>query len=224
MFHQKNLLQSNAYYRRNPAREENPLFEEACSSAIVALAANSTAFTVAAIQAGHTPIHHDNRRGIALAAQLGTGRKLTVRKRILLLSSRFELRTFLGNQLALMLIQSRGFHQSDRNQMLLHDMTQLGDNRRHKFTARQPVSAARIEYRLQFFDEKCDIPALAEDRRDNSRQRDDPLIVIEVFGVDENLEWAALLVLEPLIEHDVVNRYVHCMISHRRLDLVGRSN
>src|ERR1700747_2924109 len=99
-------------------------------------------------------------------------------------------------------------YQADRLQMFLDHLTdlvaELGDDRWHEFATWLPVTAARIEHRLQLIHEEGHISALPEDRGDDARERDDPLEVIEVLRVDEDLERAALLVFGALVQHDVV--------------------
>jgi len=48
--------------------------------------------------------------------------------------------------------------------------------------------------------------------------------VVEVLGVDEDLERPPVLMLGALVEHDVVDGHVHGVVGHRRLDLVGRAD
>jgi hypothetical protein len=48
--------------------------------------------------------------------------------------------------------------------------------------------------------------------------------VIEILGVDENLERPALLMLGAFVQYDVVDRDIHRMVRYRRFDLVGRAN
>jgi len=48
--------------------------------------------------------------------------------------------------------------------------------------------------------------------------------VIESLRVDEDLEWAPLLVRGALVQYDVVDRDVHRVVGHRRLDLVRRAD
>src|ERR1700676_3199631 len=99
--------------------------------------------------------------------------------------------------------------QSDRLQVPFDHMAQLRDGRGHEFTAGLPVAALRIEYRLQFVDQKRRIAALAKYRGNDPGKRDDPLEGIEILRVDEYLERPALPVRRALVEHDVVDGEVH---------------
>ena len=48
------------------------------------------------------------------------------------------------------------------------------------------VAAARIEDRLELLDQEGDVTPLAEHRRDDPGQRHDPLVVVQVLGIDED--------------------------------------
>ena len=108
--------------------------------------------------------------------------------------------------------------------MLFDDVAELGNDRRHELTTRLPIATARIEDSLEFVDQERHVTALAEDRRDDARQCDDPLIVIEILRIDENLERPALLELGAFVQDDVVDRHVHRMIGDRCLDLIRRAD
>ena len=73
-------------------------------------------------------------------------------------------------------------------------------------------------------DEEGHVAAFAEYGRDNARQCHDPLIVVEILGVDEDLERPAQFVLGTVIEHDIIDGDIQGMFGQRRLHLVGRSN
>ena len=142
----------------------------------------------------------------------------------MLLLACFELGALGIDQLALVLIEAHRPQHADHLQVLLDDMAQLGDDGRHELTARLPIATARVEHGLELIDQEGDVATLAEHRRDDARQRDDPLEVIEVLGVDEDLERPALFVLGALVEHDVVDGHVHRVIRDRCFDLVGRAD
>ena len=138
-----------------------------------------------------------------------------------MLARLFEFGTFRFDQLPLIGIRPGLGEHADRNQVFLDDVTQFGDDRRHKFPAGLPVAAARIEYGLELIDEKSHVAAFAKHGRDDPRQSHDPLVVVEVFRIDENFERPPLLELGTFVQDDVVDRDVHRMIRHRCLDLVG---
>ncbi|MEY3338392.1 MAG: hypothetical protein RL245_1384, partial [Pseudomonadota bacterium] len=180
----------------------------------------SPALRVAAIEARHAAVHHDDRRRAAFRAQLSTLREVRFRKGIRLLRTRLEFGSFLFYQFLLMLVELLATQQTDGLQVLLDDMTELGDDRRHELSTGLPITAARIENGLQLLNEERDVTALSKHRRDDARQRDDPLVVIEVFRVDEHLERPSLFVLGAFVEDDVVDRDVHRVVGDRRFDLV----
>ena len=103
-------------------------------------------------------------------------------------------------------------------------VAKLGDDRRHELPAGLPVAAARIKHGLELINQEGDVATFSEHRRDDARQRHDPLEMVEILRVDEDLERAALLVLRALVEHNVVDRDVHRVIGHGRLDLVRRAD
>jgi hypothetical protein len=72
--------------------------------------------------------------------------------------------------------------------------------------------------------EGMNVAALAEHRRDDARERHDPLEVIEVLRVDEDLEGLAPLMVGVFVQQDVVDGHVHRVVGDRRLDLVGRAD
>ena len=65
----------------------------------------STALRVAAVQAGHAAVHHDDGGGAALGAQLRRFRKMRLGECIGLLGSLYELRLLLGDQFLRMFIE-----------------------------------------------------------------------------------------------------------------------
>src|SRR6185437_11332529 len=69
--------------------------------------------------------------------------------------------------------------------------------------------------------EEGDVAALAEHGGHDARQRHDPLEVVHVLRVDEDLEGAAHLEFGFLVQHDVVDGDVHRVLDQRRSDLVG---
>src|SRR5229473_5920830 len=91
--------------------------------------------------------------------------------------------------------------QSDRLQVTLDHVAEFGDGRGHEFAAGLPVAALRIEYRLQFLDQKRRIAALAKYGGNDPGQRDDPLEMVEILRIDEHLERPALFVRRALVEH-----------------------
>src|SRR6185437_13797333 len=182
------------------------------------------ALRIAAIETRHAAIHHDDRGSAALAAELRPLGEMRLRKGVRMLRTRLELRPLLVHQLLLVLIELRVAHETDGLQVPLDDVAQLRDDRWHEFATRLPVPAARVEHGLQLIHQERHVAALAEHRRNDPRQRDDPLEVIEVLRVDEDLEGPALLVFRALVQHDVVDGHVHRMIRDRRLDLVGRAD
>ena len=100
----------------------------------------------------------------------------------------------------------------------------LGHDRGHVDTTGLEVAAAWIEDRLHFLDQEGAVATLAEDRAHDARECHDPLEVVHVLRVDEDLEGPARLVRGALVEHDVVDGHVQRMLEQRRLDLVGRAN
>lgn len=105
--------------------------------------------------------------------------------------------------------------------MLLDDGAQFGDDARHVDAAGLEVAAARVEHGFQLLDQEGHVAALAEYRAHDAREGHDPLEVVHVLGVDEDLERAAQLVFGAGVEHDVVDGDVQRVLEQRRLDLVG---
>src|SRR5580700_4354728 len=121
-------------------------------------------------------------------------------------------------------IEFRLLEQADRLQVPLDDIAEFRDRRGHEFAARLPIAALGIEYRLEFVDQKRCVAALAEYRGNNPRQRYDPLEMIEVLRVDEDLEGAPLFMRRAFVEYDVVDGDVHRVVGDRRLYLIGRAD
>jgi len=179
------------------------------------------ALRVAAVETRHTPIHHHHRSVVAFGAELRAGRKLGFREGVGLLGGGLEFGALLGHQLFLVFVQLVLVHQPDHDQVLLDDFADLGDQRGHEMAARLPVAAARIEHRFQFLHQEGHVAALAEHRADDAGERHDPLEVVQVLGVDEDLERPALLVGRALVQEDVVDGDVHGVVGDRGLHLVG---
>src|SRR5690606_29602893 len=165
----------------------------------------STAFRISAIETRHAAVEQDRGRRIALAAELRTLREALLGEGVLLPAAGLELRALLGDQLLLLGRQRGRLQQADLRQVPLDDMAELRDDRGHELAARLPVAAARVEHGLQLVDEERDVTALSEHGRHDARQRNDPLVVIEVLRVDEDLERPPLLVRRALVQHDVVD-------------------
>src|SRR6185312_8012207 len=86
------------------------------------------AFRVAAVEAGHAAVHHDEGGGAALAAELRAFGEVRLRERIRLLGARLELRPLLVHQLLLMNIELRLANEAYGPQVLLDDVTELGND------------------------------------------------------------------------------------------------
>src|SRR5258708_27533561 len=106
----------------------------------------------------------------------------------------------------------------------LDHIAEFVDRRRLEFAAWLQIAALRVECRLELVDQERRVAALAEYRGNNPRQRHDPLKMIEVFGIDEDLEGAPLLVRRAFVEQDAVDGDVHRMIGDRRLYFIGRTD
>src|SRR5690348_13592433 len=111
--------------------------------------------------------------------------------------------------------------QPDVLHVLFHHRADLGDDAGHVDAAGLEVAAAGVEYGFQLFHDEGDVAALAEHGGEDAGERHDPLEVIHVLRVDEDLEGAALLVLGAGVEHDVVDGDVQRVLEQRRLDLEG---
>src|SRR5882762_2262420 len=129
-------------------------------------ASGSSAFRVAAVQAGHAAVHHDDRGGAAPPTQLRALREVRLGKGVGLPGARLELGALLVDQLLLVRIELRLPDETDALQVLLDDIAELGDDRGHELSAGLPVTAARVEHRLQLIHQEGDVAALAEHRRD----------------------------------------------------------
>src|SRR5487761_2443352 len=156
-----------------------------------------SALRLAAIEAGLAPVHHHHRGGVTFDAQLRTLGEHRLRESIGLLGARLELGALFLHELALMLVEFRLLQQADRLQVTLDHIAEFGDRGGHVFAARLPVAAARIEHRLQFVDEEGRVAALAKDGGNDAGQRDDPLKMVEILRVYEDLEGSALFMRRP---------------------------
>src|SRR6267154_6587587 len=105
---------------------------------------------------------------------------MRLRESVGLLGSRLELRALFLHELALMHVELGLLEHSDRLQVPLDHIAEFGDGRGHEFAAGLPVAALRIEYRLQFVDQKRGIAALAKYGGNDPGQRDDPLEMVEI--------------------------------------------
>ncbi|MNN47599.1 hypothetical protein D3C81_1620270 [compost metagenome] len=113
---------------------------------------------------------------------------------------------------------------ADGDQVALQHGADLGDDRRHVHAALLQVAAARVEHRLELLDQEGAVAALAQHRGHDAGEGDDPLEVVHVLRVDEDLEGPALLVGRAGVEHHVVDGHVQRVLEQRRLDLVGRAD
>ena len=111
--------------------------------------------------------------------------------------------------------------QPDVLHMLLDHRADLGDDAGHVDAAGLEVAAAGVEHGLEFFDDEGDVATFAEHGGEDAGERDDPLEVVHVLRVDEDLEGAALLVLSSGVEHDVIDGDVEGVLEQRGLDLEG---
>ena len=93
----------------------------------------------------------------------------------------YELGPFLFDQLFLAIVEFGFGHHSNQDQMLFDDVAELRNDRWHERATGFPVATSWVEYRLEFIHKKCHVAALTKDRRHNSGQRNDPLIMIEIF-------------------------------------------
>src|SRR5690606_39810142 len=107
------------------------------------------ALRITAVQTRHASVEHDRGRGIALRAELRALRESVLRERILLHAARLEFLALLLEELLLLRVRPGGSQQPDADQVLLDDVTELGNDRRHELAARLPIAAARIEHGLQ---------------------------------------------------------------------------
>ena len=79
-----------------------------------------------------------------------------------------------------------------------------------------PLPAARIEHGLQFLDDEGHIAAAPENRADHPGQRHRPGVMLQILGVDENLERPAPPVLNQIVDGDIDR-----VIAVRPFQLVG---
>src|ERR1700694_911142 len=84
---------------------------------------------IAAIQARVAAVHHDDGSGAALRAELRAFGKMRFRKSVGLLGSRLELRALFLHELALMHVELGLLEHSDRLQVPLDHIAELGDGR-----------------------------------------------------------------------------------------------
>src|ERR1700736_2851532 len=141
------------------------------------------ALLVAAPQAGHAAVHHHYGGGGAFGAQLRAFGKVRLRERVGLLGTCFALGALLVDEFLLVLIELRLAHETDGLQVLLDDVAELRNDRRHELPAGLPVAAAGIEYGLQLLNQEGDVATLPEHGRDDAGQRDDPLEMVEVLRI-----------------------------------------
>ena len=128
---------------------------------------------------------------------------------------------FFGDQGALGVAHLRIVDEADVLHVLLDHRADLGDDAGHVDAAGLEVAAAGVEDGFEFFDDEGDVAAFAEDGGEDAGERDDPLEVVHVLRVDEDLEGAALLVLGAGVEHDVVDGDVERVLEQRGFDLEG---
>src|SRR3981081_4169755 len=149
---------------------------------------------------------------------------MRLRESVGLLGSRLELRALFLHELALVHVELGLLEQSDRLQVPLDHVAQLGDGRGHEFAAGLPVAALRIEYRLQLLDQKGGVAALAKYGGNDPGERDAPLVAIQALRGDAHLGRPPRLVRATLVEHDDVYGDVQGVIGYRSLDLVSRAD
>src|SRR5690606_13752775 len=165
----------------------------------------SAALAVTADQASQATIHLHRRLGMTLAAQLGTGgiflgAVVTLCIGLTLGSTTGELGALLFQIGPLMLIDLV-LDQADMLEVLLQHIADLGHQRRAPATTALHVATLGIEHAAQLLDQEGAVAALAEHRRDDQRQRRDPLVVLHVLRIDEDLERTALFVLTAPVEN-----------------------
>ncbi len=111
--------------------------------------------------------------------------------------------------------------QADHLHMVFDHGADLSDDAGHIHAAGLEVAAAGVEYGFQLFDQEGDVAALAEHGAHDAGDGHDPLEVVHVLRVDEDLEGAARFVGGALVQHDVVDGDVQSVLEQGRLDLVG---
>jgi len=126
-----------------------------------------------------------------------------------------------GDQGALGVAHFRVVDEADVLHVLFDHRADLGDDAGHVDAAGLEVAAAGVEHGLEFFHDEGDVAALAEHGGEDAGERDDPLEVVHVLRVDEDLEGAALFVLGAGVEHDVVDGDVEGVLEQRGFDLEG---
>jgi hypothetical protein len=201
----------------------------------------SPALRIPTIQARLTPIHQHQRLRIALLAQRGTRRKpgsIELRLAVTRCGSRsiahrvrsyigflggggFVGGAFVGDELAGGFVHLRVVDHADVFHVLLHHRADFGDDAGHVDAAGLEVAAAGVEHSFHLLHQEGDVAAFAEHGGHDAGERHDPLEVVHVFRVDEDLEGAALLVRRAGVEHDVVDGDVERVLEQRRLDLEG---
>src|ERR671915_2456634 len=121
-----------------------------------------------------------------------------------------------------MFIQGLIFQKPNHPEVAFQPIADLSNQRRHELAPLFEVSAPRVKYRPQFFDQEGAVPPLAKHRRHDPGQGHDPLEVIHVLRVDEDLEGSPQLMLSSLIENNVVDSNVKRMLREWCLDLISR--
>src|SRR5947207_3146437 len=113
----------------------------------------------------------------------------------------------------------------------LDDATDSGEQARYIAPA-HPLTTLGVEHGLELLDDEGDVAAAAEDGADHTRQRYGPGVVLEVLGVDEDLEGtppdrrpapgrARRGHASGMIALDVVDGDVHGVIAAGPAQLVG---
>ena len=169
-----------------------------------------TALRFAAIQAGQAVVEVDHGAGLALFTQYRRTRVVVIALHRL---PALELGPFFLQERLLVLIGLGALDHADGLHVLLDDIADLGDDRWRVAAALFKITPLRVENAVHFVDQEGDVPTLAKHRRQNPRQGDDPLEMLHVLGIDENFEGAALFMLGPWVEDDVVNRDIECVFG-----------
>lgn len=110
---------------------------------------------------------------------------------------------------------------ADHLQVGFDHRADLGDDAGHVNATGLEVAAARVEDGFEFFHQEGDVAAFAEHGGHDAGDGDDPLEVVHVLRVDEDLEGAARFVGGAFVEHDVVDGDVQGVFEQRRFDFVG---
>ena len=95
---------------------------------------------------------------------------------------------FFLDESTLSVVERLVLDQADHAHVRLDGVTDFRDQRRHVAPTLLEVSAAGVEHRSQLLDEERHVTALAKHRGHDSRERHDPLEVLHVLRVDEDLE------------------------------------